>query len=32
MEPQNQWLSIAVARIRQPIEALFAWVEEKNKH
>ena len=30
MEPQDQWLSTAVARIRQPIEALFAWIEEKT--
>uniref|UniRef100_UPI003D279804 hypothetical protein n=1 Tax=Nitrosomonas communis TaxID=44574 RepID=UPI003D279804 len=24
LEPQDQWLSTAVSRIRQPIEALFA--------
>jgi hypothetical protein len=27
-----QWLSTAVSRVRQPIEALFAWIEEKNRH
>lgn len=30
LEPQDQWLSTAVSRVRQPIEALFAWVEEKT--
>lgn len=30
LEPEDQWLSTAVSRIRQPIEALFAWVEEKT--
>jgi len=30
LEPQDQWLSMAVSRIRQPIEPLFAWSEEKT--
>lgn len=30
LEPQDQWLSTAVSRIRQPIEALFSWIEEKT--
>lgn len=30
LEPEDQWLSTAVSRVRQPIEALFAWVEEKT--
>ncbi|SDW96367.1 hypothetical protein, partial [Nitrosomonas communis] len=30
LEPQDQWLSTAISRIRQPIEALFAWIEEKT--
>lgn len=30
LEPQDQWLSTAVSRVRQPIEALFAWIEEKT--
>jgi hypothetical protein len=30
LEPQDQWLSTAVPRVRQPIEALFAWIEEKT--
>jgi hypothetical protein len=30
LETQDQWLSTAVARVRQPIEALFAWTEEKT--
>jgi hypothetical protein len=30
LEPQDQWLSTAVARVRQPIEVLFAWIEEKT--
>ncbi|SFJ08951.1 hypothetical protein SAMN05428978_11016 [Nitrosomonas sp. Nm34] len=29
-KPQDQWWSIVVARVRQPIEALFAWIEEKT--
>ncbi|WP_217646432.1 hypothetical protein [Nitrosomonas sp. Nm34] len=32
LEPQDQWLSTAVAHVRQSIEALFAWIEEKNRH
>lgn len=30
LEPQDQWLSTAVSRIRQPIESLFGWIEEKT--
>ena len=30
LEPQDQWLSTAVSRVQQPIEALFAWIEEKT--
>jgi hypothetical protein len=30
LEPQDQWLSTAVARVQQPSEALFAWIEEKT--
>jgi len=30
LEPQDQWWSTAVSRVRQPIEALFAWIEEKT--
>jgi hypothetical protein len=30
LEPQDQWLSTAVSRVRQPIETLFAWIEEKT--
>jgi hypothetical protein len=30
LEPQDQWLSTAVSRIRQPIETLFSWIEEKT--
>ena len=30
LEPQDQWLSTAVSRIRQPIETLFGWIEEKT--
>jgi hypothetical protein len=30
LEPQDQWLSTAGSRVRQPIEALFAWIEEKT--
>jgi hypothetical protein len=30
LEPQDQWLSTAVARVRQPIEALFAWMKKKQ--
>jgi hypothetical protein len=32
LESQNQWLSTAVSRVQQAIEALFAWIEEKNRH
>ncbi|MGR9037314.1 MAG: transposase [Gammaproteobacteria bacterium] len=30
LEPSDQWLSTAVSRIRQPIESLFGWLEEKT--
>ncbi|SFJ14857.1 hypothetical protein, partial [Nitrosomonas sp. Nm34] len=30
LEPQDQWLSTAVSRVRQPIEALFTWIEERT--
>ncbi|WP_222863540.1 hypothetical protein, partial [Nitrosomonas communis] len=30
LEPQDQWLPTAVSRVRQPIEALFAWIEERT--
>jgi hypothetical protein len=30
LEPQDQWLSTVVSRVRQPIEALFAWIEAKT--
>ncbi len=30
LAPQDQWLSTAVSRIRQPIETLFGWIEEKT--
>ena len=30
LEPQDQWLSTAVSRVRQPIETLFGWIEEKT--
>lgn len=30
LEPQGQWLSTAVSRIRQPNETLFGWIEEKT--
>ncbi|WP_430233675.1 hypothetical protein [Nitrosomonas communis] len=29
LELQDQWLSTAVARVRQSIETLFAWIAEK---
>ncbi len=29
-QKQEQWLSTAVSRIRQPIETLFGWIEEKT--
>jgi hypothetical protein len=32
LELQKQWLSTAAARVRQPIETLFAWIAEKNRH
>ncbi|TRW92028.1 transposase [Candidatus Methylobacter oryzae] len=28
LEPQDQWLSTAVSRVRQPIESLFSWIEQ----
>ena len=30
LEPQDQWLSTAVSRIRQPIETLFSWIEQQT--
>ncbi|MDO9140541.1 MAG: transposase [Methylobacter sp.] len=30
LEPQDQWLSTAVSRIRQPIETLFGWIEQQT--
>jgi hypothetical protein len=30
LEPSDQWLSTAVSRVRQPIESLFSWLEEKT--
>jgi hypothetical protein len=30
LEPSDQWLSTAVSRVRQPIESLFGWLEEKT--
>ena len=30
LEPQDLWLSTVVSRVRQPIEVLFAWIEEKT--
>ena len=30
LEVDDQWLSTAVSRVRQPIESLFNWIEEKT--
>lgn len=30
LEADQQWLSTAVSKVRQPIEALFGWIEEKT--
>ena len=30
LETTDQWLSKAVRRVRQPIELLFNWIEEKT--
>ena len=30
LEPSDQWLSTAVSRVRQLIESLFGWFEEKT--
>ena len=30
LEADEQWLSTAVSRVRQPIETLFGWIEEKT--
>ncbi|MDD5581110.1 MAG: IS982 family transposase [Methylobacter sp.] len=30
LEPQDQWLSTAVARVRQPIETLFGGIEQQT--
>ena len=30
LQADEQWLSTAVSRVRQPIETLFGWIEEKT--
>jgi hypothetical protein len=30
LDADEQWLSTAVSRVRQPIESLFNWIEEKT--
>lgn len=30
LDAVDQWLSVAVSRVRQPIESLFNWIEEKT--
>ena len=30
LDAADQWLSVAVSRIRQPIESLFNWLEQKT--
>ena len=30
LEPQDQWLSTAVSRVRQPIESLFGWIKQQT--
>ena len=30
LDAADQWLSTAVSRVRQPIESLFHWIEEKT--
>ena len=30
LDAADQWLSTAIAQIRQPIESLFNWVNEKT--
>ena len=30
LEADQKWLSTAVSRVRQPIETLFGWLEEKT--
>ena len=30
LDASEQWLSTAVSRVRQPIETLFGWIEEKT--
>lgn len=30
LKADEQWLSTAVSRVRQPIETLFGWIEEKT--
>lgn len=30
LDTADQWLSTAVSRVRQPIESLFNWIEEKT--
>lgn len=30
LKPQDQWLSTVISCVRQPIETLFGWIEEKT--
>jgi hypothetical protein len=30
LDAADQWFSTAVSRVRQPIESLFAWIEQKS--
>jgi hypothetical protein len=30
LDVADQWFSTAVSRVRQPIESLFHWIEEKT--
>ena len=30
LETSDQWLSTAVSKVRQPIESLFGWIQEKT--
>ena len=30
LDADEQWLSTAVSRVRQPIETIFGWIEEKT--
>ncbi len=31
LDADEQWLSTAVSKVRQPIETLFGWIEEKTR-